>query len=136
MAYTVTLLQDQPPILLLDIEGVVRPPDMASHLDSIEALLVAQGLMETPIYLIVEVLGVDMSFSDVLKGAKVHATPRRGSSGDPLTTAMFVGTQPMIALLRDLFVNQNGKVMIPLFHERAAALEYIHTHYRQRTQGA
>ncbi|MFZ4828074.1 MAG: hypothetical protein ACOYLB_12045 [Phototrophicaceae bacterium] len=125
MGYEVSLIQHTPPIVLLEIEGMVKAPDMVAHLDSIEACLQEHGLLSTMIYLMVDVQQADMSFSDVIRGAQTHAIARRGSSNDPLTIAMFVGTKPMIVLLGDLFRAVNPNVQLPLFHTREQALDFV-----------
>lgn len=128
MGHEVALIQETPPILLLDIEGIVTAPDMLAHLESIEACLQEHGLMSTQIYLMVDVQKADMSFGEVIRGAQTHATARRGSSNDPLTIPMFVGTKPMIVLLAELFKSVNASVQIPLFHTREQALEFVRVH--------
>lgn len=128
MGYQVSLLQEKPPTVLLDIEGIVTASDMLAHLESIEACLQEHGLMSTQIYLMVDVHKADMSFGEVIRGAQTHATPRRGSSNDPLTIPMFVGTKPMIVLLGELFRSINASLQIPLFHTREQALEFVGVH--------
>ena len=123
MGHEVALVQETPPILLLDIEGIVTASDMLAHLDSIEECLHKHDLISAVIYLMVDVQKADMSFGEVIRGAQTHATARRGSSNDPLTIPMFVGTNPMILLLADLF-----KSKIPLFHTREQALEFVRVH--------
>ena len=80
MGHEVALIQETPPILLLDIEGIVTASDMLAHLDSIEECLHKHDLISAVIYLMVDVQKADMSFGEVIRGAQTHATARRWSS--------------------------------------------------------
>jgi hypothetical protein len=125
MSFQVSLLKEDPPIVLLYIEGDVTPPDMVAHIDEIERVLREHQLMETFNYAIVDVRHVTMTFADVLKGAMTHRVARRGSSGDPMSQSIFIGNQTNIRVLRDLFVHQHASALMPIFETYEEAYAFI-----------
>jgi hypothetical protein len=125
MPFQVSLIREEPPIILLYIEGDVTPPDMVAHIDEIERVLRLHDLMETFNYAIVDVRNVSMTFADVLKGAATHRVARRGSSGDPMSQSIFIGNQTNIRVLRDLFVHQHATGLMPIFETYEEAYAFI-----------
>lgn len=133
MPFTVSVVAQTPPVLLLDIVGSVTLADMNSHLDRLAAEITDQGWLETTVYLIIDVTRSDMSFLDAMQGAETHVDARRGSSNDPLTEAAFVGAGSMIKILREMFHRQatDGN-FIQLFDSRNEAIAYFINQYQAK----
>lgn len=125
MPYQLEIIISQPPLLRLNIQGHVTALDMDEHLESLRRCIKANGWMEQPIYLIVDVSGCEMSFVDVITGAQTHSPDKRGSAADPLTHPVFLGGGRMIQLLRDYFMQISGGTCMPIVESFEEAIGYF-----------
>lgn len=124
MPYTLTLVSKQPSIATLKLEGGVTVDEMEEHLIAIEKMLVDESLENEKLYLMIDATQVNMDFPSVIMGSRKHVSQRRGSASDPLTQGVFVSTNQMVQLLRDLMAKAPDSY-VPIFEDGDKALQYL-----------
>ncbi len=124
MAFQVSLMLKDPPVVLIVVEGTSTPAEIDLIVDSVERVLQEHDLMTTFNYTIVDARKATMALGDVMKITS-ERDPRRGAIGDPLSRTIFVGTHTMLRITRDMYMHSNTASPIPIFESYEEALAFI-----------